>query len=126
VRLENGSIDYIFKLGDFGLSRNWQPGQATTPMPADSESYQDPELSNPQGYTEKCDWYSLGCVMHTMTKYLYEAIDPEFSKAFHQLLQDRIPYPVIQKAWEKTCQFTENPVPRAIEMIMNGDQVNYY
>jgi serine/threonine protein kinase len=85
VQLENGAVDYHFKIADFGLSRVLSPGEKPTPIPY-TPNFQHPNL--PAGeYGSNADWYSLGCIMDTFTRHMKDAPDPDFCRLLQSLMR---------------------------------------
>jgi serine/threonine protein kinase len=122
IKLSNGSVDYLFKIGDFGLSREYSPGQDLTPIPY-TPNFQDQRLSSGD-YDCSVDCYSLGCIMREFVGYLSDTPDDEFCQLLQKLLQkpkDMSCNEVLGIAWRKLREMTASPVRRAIATILVQD-----
>ena len=60
--LTNGSIGYQFKLGDFGLGRDFTPGDTVSPIPPALSEHQPRVFSTPS-YNHLDDLRSVGHLM---------------------------------------------------------------
>jgi hypothetical protein len=80
VLLENGFIGYHFKLGDFGLGREFSPGQVPTPFPpAPNSSNQNPNFST-RDYNHIDDLYGVGYIMSQLRSHVNGTLDGEYDE----------------------------------------------
>ena len=84
VFLNNGAISYHFKLGDFGLGRNWSPSQEPSPFPpALNSPHQNPNFST-RNYDHHDDLYGVGYIMWQLQSRISEGEHPD--KEYRQLI----------------------------------------
>lgn len=125
MKLDDGSIDYVFKLGDFGISRTFVTGDGVTPIPH-SPNYQDPWLAG-DNYDHKVDLYSLGFLMMVLEGHHLNpnaTLDPQF-KSLHQNLMSAPERrhnieTILNIARSRSEEMVESPVPTIIESIISG------
>jgi serine/threonine protein kinase len=82
LRLVSGAIDYVFKLGDFGISRTYNVNDEVSPFDLTAQ-FQAPWIRSTT-YGPNIDLYSLGDVMKWLTDTQYEP-DPEFVRLHTEL-----------------------------------------
>ena len=90
VRRENGAVDYVFKVGDFGLGRTYLSGQPLTAFPQ-TPHYQDPSL-NGNNYSPTVDLFSFACLMENLAVRMAPGTtDAELTEIFQNLREKREP-----------------------------------
>jgi serine/threonine protein kinase len=128
IKFADGRHDYLFKIGDMGLSREVSPGDNLTPIPH-SPNYQHPTLPTYE-YNHTVDWYSLGCIMERFTGKMNCQPDWDFTRLYQRLQLDGPGCSetsfdfVLRLAWRKLgelSQLSASPVRRAIETILSQD-----
>src|SRR5256885_1254225 len=86
----NGSIAYLFKLGDFGIGREYRPGERVTPIPpAPEEPHQAPIISSTD-YDQHVDLEGVHYIMSQMFMHYPIAGDKDFLTLNNQLQNGEI------------------------------------
>jgi len=117
------------KLGDFGLSKILSIGNCFAQSHVGTPYYMSPELIKENKYNEKCDIWSLGCLIYEMA-----ALKPPFEASTHLLLAkkitlgkfERIPIRYsedLQSIIEKMLKINQNERPSA-ELLLKFPFIN--
>ena len=103
----------VLKIADFGVSRVLTHPQELLSTIVGSVTYQAPEVLAGQKYSDKCDIYSLGCILYTLLCG-FPPFDDERPDCKMMIMAGRLEFP--SPEWDAICAEAKDLIQKMMEI----------